>query len=298
MPRSVPATTKRPLANSTSASLASSRCAAMRLPFGDHLVAGLVERRARSHHGARAEAAASERDHIGVALDETNPFDRQRRSACAHQPRKYGFVPLPVRHRADQHGDAAGGIEADVGALFPRRAVGTARLLDAVGNADPAQKPRHRCTRATGLEPRPIRQRRGQRHVPFELAAVIGEQEVGAIRHRSRRNEIAPPDFQPVDAELVGGHVDDALEHVGCFRPSRSPIRRRRRRVGEHPGGARIDRRRGVDARETRRDCWSASARRAGPHRRRDWRAYPRAGRGNGRPSSSASAAVTTLSRA
>ena len=74
-----------------------------------------------------------------------------------------------------------------------------------------------------------------------EIAAVIGGADRGPERHGGSGNEIAPPQrgwIQPADAR---GLLDDALEHVVCFRPAGAAIGRGRDRVGESAPRADVD---------------------------------------------------------
>ena len=76
----------------------------------------------------------------------------------------------------------------------------------------------------------------GQRllHDAREISAVVGEDEPGLERHGGGRDQVPPAQLHGVDAELTGGHVDDALDGVGCLRAPRPAIRPGERGVGEH----------------------------------------------------------------
>ena len=89
-----------------------------------------------------------------------------------------------------------------------------------------------------------------QIHVLFELAAIVGEGDAGLERQRARRNGVAPAQFRRIDAELVGGKIDHALDDVTGFRPAVAAIGPHRLRVGEHRGHVDVRGGRAVDAGE------------------------------------------------
>ena len=84
-----------------------------------------------------------------------------------------------------------------------------------------------------------------------EFAAVVGDAGVVLVRHGARRDEVAPPDLDRIDADHVRGAVEQSLDQIGRFRPAGAAIGLQRRRVGEHgaPGGMH---RRDVDRRRAR----------------------------------------------
>ena len=87
-------------------------------------------------------------------------------------------------------------------------------------------------------------------HVLGEFAGIVGEGEPGLERHRVGRDGVFPPQLRRIDAELVGGDVDDALDDVGGFRPAVAAIGPHRIGVGEHRRHVGIDGGRLVDARQ------------------------------------------------
>ena len=85
-------------------------------------------------------------------------------------------------------------------------------------------------------------------HVLGELAGVVGEGEPGLVRHRVRRDGVLPPQLRRIDAQLVGGDIDHALDDVGGLGPAVAAIGPHRIGVGEHRRDVDIHRRRLVDA--------------------------------------------------
>ena len=85
-----------------------------------------------------------------------------------------------------------------------------------------------------------------------EIAAVIGWADRRLVRHRGRRNEVAPSNLRAVDAELIGRAVCKPLEHVTGLGPARAAKRIGRGGVREQAGHFHEDRRRTVTARQQR----------------------------------------------
>ena len=90
--------------------------------------------------------------------------------------------------------------------------------------------------RAALLETREIGELERHVHGLLELAAVIGEREPGLERHRLRRDVVLAPQLRGIDAELVGGKIDQPLDHVRGLRTAISAIGSHRACVGEHGG--------------------------------------------------------------
>ena len=127
------------------------------------------------------------------------------------------------------------------------------RPLDGVGEADAAQLAVLARLRAPPLEARDIGELERHVHALLELAAVVGERECGLERHGVGRNVIAPPQLGRVDAELVGGEIDEPLDHIGglgaavaAIGPNRIGVREHGGDVGMHRGDA-IDAGKGAD---------------------------------------------------
>ena len=136
--RSVPTTRTVPpdSANSRSPAAASSALPASALRLVGQLVGGARDRCAAARDRARAAGAGAGRDQIGVALDHAHVLGRKPQT-LGDELRIGGVVALPGRLRADQHGDAAVGIEPHGRGV---RAV-VAAGLDIGGDPDAAQPP-------------------------------------------------------------------------------------------------------------------------------------------------------------
>ena len=158
--------------------------------------------------------------------------------------RLHRVVALAVRDRAGDEGHAAERIEADFGGLDG----GVGRLLDGVGEADAAQHAALRRLLAPRLEAAPVGELHGAVHVLLEAAAVVGEGERRLVGHGRRRNGVAAPQLRRIDLHLVGGDVDQPLDHVGRLRPAGAAIGRGAVGVGQHAGDRDVRGRRGIDA--------------------------------------------------
>ena len=151
-------------------------------------------------------------------------------SAVANELLEHGLVALPLRDASGKQRDRARTVEAHFGALEAERA-GT---LDRIGNAKAAQLAALARLRAALGEARDVGALHPLVQDLFELAAVVGESEPGLVRHRLRRNEIAPAQFHRIDAGLVGGEIDQPLDHIGGLRTAVAAIR-------PHRVGVRVD---------------------------------------------------------
>ena len=132
--------------------------------------------------------------------------------ACGDLPERR-LMPLAVIVGAEQHGQVAARIEPHLGEFLARPPERSGGDFDRVGDA--AGRAACRCARIPArrlAKPFQSAASSGKLHILLELAAVVGEDEPGLERHRVRRNEIAPPDLDAVDAELVGGDIDHLLD--------------------------------------------------------------------------------------
>ena len=91
-----------------------------------------------------------------------------------------------------------------------------------------------------------------QRHLQGRLviAAVVLQRDRRLVREGVGRDEIAAAQFGRVDAELVGGEIDDAFQQEGRLRPAGAAIGVDRHGMGEHRLGLDIDRRGRIGAGE------------------------------------------------
>ena len=148
----------------------------------------------------------------------------------------------------------------------------------------PRNLPRARLSCLPRREAVPIGQRQRLVQQVGEIAAVIGRAVRRLVRHRPRaRMWLLPAQFDPVDADLARGRIDQPLHVVIGLGPSGAAIGPDRRRVGEHAFGVHLDQRRLVDAQA----CCAARCASTGPERRRsrrDCRIRSAAPPGNCRP--------------
>ena len=147
----------------------------------------------------------------------------------------------------------------------------------------PRSLPRLRDFGAALLEAGEVGELERHVHALLELAAVVGEGEPGLERHGVGRDVVAPPQLGRIDAELVGGEIDHALDHIGRLGPAVAAIGPHRVGVGEHRGHVGMHGGRAVDAGE--RAEIAGEGLHAGLQIGADvGDRSSRAGRGNGRP--------------
>ena len=107
----------------------------------------------------------------------------------------------------------------------------------------PRSRPARFCRRAAPGEAVPVRERQRRVHDRLELARIVFEAERRAVRHRGRRDEVPPPQFDRVDPGPARRDLDQPFEQIGRLGPSRAAI-------GRGPGGVGIGRAcRGMDRR-------------------------------------------------
>ena len=170
--RSVPAIVKTPSANSTSASAASKRCAAMRRPLAISLSAAWTS--AAPPTGIEREPPVPRPKAIGsgVALQHADLVEGDA-EPLGGELGVGGLMPLPGGLRPHQDRQSAARVEAQFGEFVGRKA----RLLDIDGVAEPAiaaARPRRGAPRR-----KPGEIGGGERlvHVAGKLAAVVVEAE-------------------------------------------------------------------------------------------------------------------------
>ena len=212
--------------------------------------AAFVEHHAAGDDRPAAKGASAELDAIGVAKAHLH-LVRFQAEGISDDLREGDLMALTVRMGADGHGDAAGRVEADVGAFGQRAGDRTGGNLDGIGDTDAGEPAARGCFLAPLRKPGPIAERQRRIHVALELTGIVGEQKAGRVGHLIRRNQVLPPQFDGVHAETPGGKVDDALDGVGRLRPPGAAIWGGWLRVGEGAGDAREDRRGAVDARQS-----------------------------------------------
>ena len=230
--RSVPATENVPCSNSMSCSLASSRCAAIFLPFAMTLSARLRQRRAADDQRARAVGAHAELHFVGVAEHDFDVLERHA-ELFADDLREGRLVTLAVIVRADQHGHLAGRMDAH-GCAFVEPAAraepaGNARGRKAAGfdiGAEPdaaqlaAAAPTPPCARRSLPSPR---RSSAFFEAALRIAAVVLHHHRRLIGIGFLRDHVAAADLDLVDAHLVSPRCRPAA------RARRSPPAVRRR---------------------------------------------------------------------
>ena len=87
-------------------------------------------------------------------------------------------------------------------------------------------------------------------HVLLVAAGIVEHADGVAVRHCVRAHQIAAPQLDAVDAEFLGGGVDQPLDGVGDFGPARTAIGVGRHRVSVDRDRAQAGRRNGVGARD------------------------------------------------
>lgn len=75
------------------------------------------------------------------------------------------------------------------------------------------------------------------------MSAVVGESQRRLVRHPVGRNRVAAPQLRGIDLQLVGGDVDQPLDHITRLRPPGAAIRRRAVGVGQHARNRDVQRR-------------------------------------------------------
>ena len=153
-------------------------------------------------------------------------------------------MALPVIERAGDDRHRAVGIEADR-ALFDGHRRGG---LDVTGEPKPAQFAGALARAPTLLETFDVGARQRVLEQAGKIAAVVRHTRGRLERHLARLDEIAPPQFEAVDADLGGGIVHRAFHAEGTFRPPGAAIGRHQRGVGEHALGGDFEQRRAVHA--------------------------------------------------
>ena len=130
----------------------------------------------------------------------------------------------------------------------------------------PAQPSSGACFRAASREAGPVGEPHGIPHVALEVAVVDGQAQRGLVRHRGRRHVVATTQLRRLDANLTGGHIDQALDHVGRLRTPGTPVGVDWNGVGEHALDRRVDDRNGVESSQRRATQLGRDRRAEGRH--------------------------------
>ena len=233
--------------------------------MGGDLGALLLDLVETAHDGAAADRQAArsigahpERHPIGVAVDDVDILHRDA-EMVRHHLREGGLMALAVAVAAHEHAHLAGRLDAHHGALEQagaraeradhRRRRDAARL-DVGGKPDAEVAALGAGGRLPGAE-RFVADhlQRLVQHAGV-VAAVVLQRHLGLVAGLldavERRDEVAPAQLAGIDPQLVGGRVDQPLQHIGGLGPPGAAQRVHRHGVGEHRGHVHIDRRRGV----------------------------------------------------
>ena len=185
---------------------------------------------------------------VGVAGHDVDVRDPDAELLRRHL-RQDGEVPLPLRADAGRDGDLAAGLHLHARA-FERSDAGA---LDVRHDADAERPPGGARRRLLlGQEPVPADalERLAQRRLV--VSAVVGERrevlidDVVNVRELVRPQEIAPPDFDPIEPQLPGGEVEQALDDEDAVLASGAAVGGHDRLVGEHRGELAVVRRHAV----------------------------------------------------
>ncbi len=116
-----------------------------------------------------------------------------------------------------------------------------AGMLQHAGNAKPAILAALSCRPPALLESIEVGERERLVEHGFELAAVDGGTDRRLVRHGGRLDQIAPAQFDRVDAGDAGGLVDHPLEHEIRLGATGTSVGRGGCRIGEDTTHADID---------------------------------------------------------
>jgi hypothetical protein len=81
----------------------------------------------------------------------------------------------------------------------------------------------------------PVDRREPQVEIALELGGWIHGAGRRTIGHLRGGDQVAAPELDAVDPDLLGGGIDEALEKIGELGARDAAVRRDRRGVGEHP---------------------------------------------------------------
>ena len=186
--------------------------------------------------------AAAGRNFRGVAADEDDVL-RMHAEQIGHHLGEARLVALAGRLRADRKLDLAGAEHGDLDALV-RNADRRFQIVRDADAAELAALLRLAPARGKAL---PVGHLDHALHVAGEVAAVVEQPAGGAIGQLLLRDDVLLADAQPVDAELVGGEIDQPLQHQGRLGPAGAAERRGRHGVGHHRAAAHVHQRDVVD---------------------------------------------------
>ena len=247
-----PRTWYLPSVSSMSSGAASSSAAQMRFALSWTSLRRAHDRLAAHRQRARAVGVPAPRALVGVAVEHVHVL-RVDPEDVAGDLGEARVEPLAVRRRAGVDDRRAGGRHAHVRGLPERRL--EAHALRARPRATaPGRTPRPRSrSRRRGARPRRAGRSCSARNssrskcssslssVPVVVARVVDDAERGLERELLLRDEVLPPQLEPVHAELVGEPVHHQLDPVGGLRPARPADRVRGHLVREHAREVQVD---------------------------------------------------------
>ena len=233
-----------------SVSAASSRCAAIFLPLAMILSTALTIAVPPTAERAAAVGAHAERHAAGVAVDDLDVLDRDAELGRDHL-REGRLVALAVAVRAGEDGDGAGRVHPHLAGLEQTGAraerAGDVRRRESAGfdvarvaeAAQPALRGRFGLARREAGDVGALEHLVEVRRV---VAGVVGQPDRRRIRKFG--DEVLAPDRRRIHLHVARRLFDDALDHVGGFRPAGAAVGIDRRGVGEHRLDLDVDRRR------------------------------------------------------
>src|SRR5205807_1506238 len=148
----------------------------------------------------------------------------------AHDLLEHCLVALALRDASGKQRQRAGAVEAYLGAFKSERS----GALDRIGNAKTTKLAalfRFRTPLGKALD---VRLMTRLIENAFELPAVVRKGEPRLVRHRVRRDEVAPPQLHRIDAGLGGREIDQPLDDISRLGASVAAI-------GAHWVGVRVD---------------------------------------------------------
>ena len=186
-------------------------------------------------------AAGDER--VAVALQQPDLVEWNAEAGAEHLGKRRS-MPLAIIERAGDDRYGAVWLEADAAHL----AAGRAGQFEVIADATPPQFPARPAFGFARGKPVPIGERQGLVQEIGEIAAIIGRAVGRFVRHRLRRDVVAPPQLDTVDPHLCCSGVDEPLHIVVGLGSAGPAIGADRRRVREGAFGRDFDQGRLVDA--------------------------------------------------
>ena len=243
MARSVPAMTKRPLAELDIGDRGFQHMGGDRLALFDHLGCRLDGGGACRLRRARAAGAAAGEQAVAVAFDQADAVERNAERLAQHLRERCGMT-LAVVESADQLRHRAVGLEMDAAVFLALRR----GHFEETADADAAQAPALAALAPALGKALVVGELQRLLEHGGKIAAVIGRAGGGFVGQVARPDLVAPAQFDAVDADLGGGDVDHPFHVIVALRPPGAAIGIEEGGVGEHDAGRDLDQRRAVEA--------------------------------------------------